>query len=258
MDDNQFIKELLESAGKLAMERFGKVSPAMKDNKTYVTEADLTIQSYLRKELERRFPGDGLVGEEQHLQKLPFEGKRYWIIDPIDGTASFVSGLPIWGIAIGLIDKFQPVAGFFYMPVTNDYFQTKDDGIVCRNDRPQAMKTHEPIHRESVLLTASRFHRRCRISPDYPGKIRSLGSSIAHICYTATGSADAFLLEEAYIWDLAAGLPLLTNNGGLLSYLHGSDFVITERLLSGEKAPYPLLGGPAETIDQFTDLISYI
>ncbi|MBN1873540.1 MAG: hypothetical protein JXA33_04860, partial [Anaerolineae bacterium] len=159
MYDVDFMKDLIRSAGTLAMEHFLKVKPAWKANQTYVTDADLAVQEYLKKRLDAHFPDDGIIAEEYDLQKPPTVGERYWVIDPIDGTSAFAAGLPVWGIAIGLVEGGDPIGGFFLLPTTGDLFYTTPDGQVWRNERSAHLKTPEPLHRESVLLTVSRFDR---------------------------------------------------------------------------------------------------
>ena len=257
MYDVNLIKSIVTTAGKVAMQYYLHVKPSWKENQTYVTEADLAVQDYLLQELDKYFPEDGIVGEENNLRKQPSSGKRYWILDPIDGTAAFTSGFPVWGIAMGLIYDGQPVGGCFYMPATDDLFITTPEGQVLRNGEPTRIKQPEPLHRESVLLVISRFHREFTLDPQYPGKVRCLGSAIAHLCYAATGSADAALAGTAgYIWDIAAALPMLKLNGGDWKFLNGETINLND-WLSGKPIQYPILGGHPETITAFQKVLHH-
>ncbi len=255
MNDVTLIKEILEAAGRIAMQPFMKVNPSFKANQTYVTEADLAVQAFLKQALDTHFPEDGIIAEENNLRHEPISGDRYWIIDPIDGTASFVAGLPVWGIGLGLMDGGKPVAGFFWIPMSQDFYHTTPEGAVYRNEQPTKIKTPAPLHRESLFLSFSRLHRRYTLSPHFPGKLRGLGSTIAHMCYVATGSADAALLGRVCIWDLAAGMALLVNNGGVLRYLHGPAVRLTD-LFSGEPTHAPMLCGHPEAVARFEALIT--
>ncbi len=250
------IKEIITAAGTLALTYFLEVTPAWKENATYVTAADLAVQTYLRERIEEAFPDDGIVAEENDLRKPPGGGDHTWVIDPIDGTASFSAGLPIWGVSIALVDGGHPIAGFFYSPVTRDLFHTAPDGRVYRNDRPMAIREPGPFHRETSLFIASRLHRYYTISRDYPGKLRNLGSSVAHLAYVATGSADAALVERVYVWDIASGMAMLKQNGGVLHYLDGTPVDLVP-LLNGDRVPLPMVGGHPQTVAAFTSLISY-
>jgi len=255
MYDITLIATFMKSAGERAMQYFRNVTPSWKANQTYVTEADVAVQAYLKEELERHFPDDGLIGEEHDLAKPPRAGDRYWIIDPIDGTASFVRGFPGWGIALGLFTSTQALGGFFYMPATGDFYATLPDGTVRRND--QIMPLHAPdlTSRETVLLTGARLHRAYTIAPEYQGKVRSLGSAIAHLCYVATGSADAAFMSRLAVWDLAAGLAMLKQNQGVLEYLDGTPVTVAE-LLRQRKSSQAMFAGHPDAVAYFRKLIA--
>lgn len=244
-------KRWLKEAGKLALGHFRNVEPSLKDNHTYVTEADLKVQAYLIDKIDKYYPDIGVLAEEDDLIKKPKNSESYFVIDPIDGTASFVSGLPVWGISFGVIHSGKPEAGYFYMPATGDFFYVEPRGKVYRNDSTTVLKPGKSIQPESLLLTISRTHKKVRIASDYPGKVRSLGSTAAHICYTATGSADASIVSGCYIWDLAAGLAMLNRNKGSAFYLNGDPFTLTDDLLSGGKLSMPLVLGSSCKVEYF-------
>lgn len=255
MYDITLIEEIIRSAGEIAMKHFGKVTPSWKENRTYVTEADLAVQEYLKEEFERRFPDDGIIAEEKDLAKEPRSGHRRWIIDPIDGTASFVRGFPVWGIAIALLEHSNPIGGFFYMPVTKEFFATMPDGTVYKNGQLAQIKAPEPFSRETVLLADARFCGSFSLAPGYKGKVRSLGATVAHLCYVASGSADAALLGDVHIWDIAAGFAMLFRNQGVLVYFNGTP-VSMEELLLNHNASDAILAGHPDTVKQFREFLS--
>ena len=258
MHEATLIELLLREGGKIAMDYYRKVKPAMKGNKTYVTEADLKVQDFLMKRLEREFPHDGFIGEEQNLSRKPSgDSKTSWVFDPIDGTAAFVHGFSEWGISIAKIRSGEPVSGYFYMPASNDLYSCTDRGDVLRNNEHTKLIKPKELYRESVLLTVSRMHQRYRIMPTYPGKIRSLGSTVAHLCYVATGSAHATLLGRVHLWDIAAGLAMLMKNGGELRYMSGLSVSLSD-LMTGEPAREPMLAGHASMIDRYLSVINEI
>lgn len=256
MVDVRMTRELLEGAGRLAMNHYMKVAPLRKANRSYVTDADFAVQAYLKKALEAQYPNDGIIAEEENLRQVPRSGNRYWIIDPIDGTASFVAGLPVWGVALGLVEDGRPVAGFFWIPVMQDFFYTTLEGIVYRNGRPTAIRAPESLHNESLMLAHGGLHKRYTISPQYPGKVRGMGSAIAHLCYVATGSANVALIPQVYIWDIAAGMALLLNNGGAMQYLNGENVSLAD-LFAGNPAPYPMLCGHPDAIAQYAPFVTF-
>jgi myo-inositol-1(or 4)-monophosphatase len=242
-----FVEDIITRAGELAMEHFLNVDPTWKENRTYVTEADLAVQAYLQASLEARFPEDGLIGEEAGLRKAPRAGGRTWIVDPIDGTSAFSGGLPVWGISIGVLEEGRPTAGFFYMPVTGDLFAVTAEGGVLRNGAPTQLKPPGPFHRETVFLVDSRFHHGYAMPPDFPGKLRSLGSAAAHLCYAATGCVEGAITREAHVWDIAAGVAMVLRSGGACRYLDGAPLDM-DALLMGDQLHLPLVVGHPETV----------
>ena len=250
-------KSWLETAGKIALKYFRNVNPSIKNDKTYVTEADLAVQSYLKKQIIENYPNAGILSEENNYSRESIDGETYFVIDPIDGTAMFVSGLPIWGIALGVVKSGRPIAGFFYMPPTMDFFCTETDGPVYLNGNQTHLKPFDKIRRESLLLIVSRAHKRFDINPEYPGKARCLGSTEAHICYVATGGADVALVSGSYIWDLAAGIAMLYRNGGIARYINGDDFYFSEELLKKRKLASPVLLGQNDSVQYFIDNVTY-
>ncbi len=250
------MREMLEAGGGIALRHFHRVDPKRKNDATYVTQADLEVQGYLQAELEKRFPGDGIIAEEQSLRRPPRGGHRYWAVDPIDGTAAFVSGLPVWGISVGLVDLAGPLAGFFFMPKTKDFFYSITGESAYRNGDRIQVKQPRSLNSETVLLAVSRFHRDYRIVADFGGKVRSLGSTAAHLCYVAAGGVDAVLVGRVRVWDIAAGLAVLRGAGGELRYLKSGKPVDLFELFPGERARQPMVGGHPSTIARFRRIIS--
>ena len=105
MLDHKLASELLKTAGDIAMKYYRKVTPSFKEDMSMVTEADRAVQDYLAGRFTQRFPSAGLIAEEDHLRKAPAECETSFVIDPIDGTASFVGGTPVWGVAVGVIGR---------------------------------------------------------------------------------------------------------------------------------------------------------
>jgi myo-inositol-1(or 4)-monophosphatase len=246
----------LKEAGALALQYYRNVKPSVKSDKTYVTEADLAVQSFLNEKIIKNYPDVGILSEEADYTRKPQDGETYFVLDPIDGTAMFVSGLPVWGISLGVIKSGKAIAGFFYMPATDDLYYTEIDGPVYLNESTTQLKPFTNGQRESLLLTVSRPHKLFDINTNYPGKIRSFGSTEAHICYVATGSADVAVVSKVYIWDLAAGIAMLYRNGGTARYFNGDEFFFSEELLSKGQLTSPILLGHEESIRFYLEYLN--
>src|SRR5690242_6882808 len=126
--DLQYAADLARGAGKIALEHWGKVERLTKTHiaasSEAVTEADRAAQRFIVNGLRKRFPDDGVVGEENDAgDAITFDVKNFagrcWVIDPIDGTNNFIAGLGMFCVCIGLLEAGQPVLGIVY-DVTRD------------------------------------------------------------------------------------------------------------------------------------------
>ncbi|MXZ04475.1 MAG: inositol monophosphatase family protein [Rhodothermaceae bacterium] len=252
---DELIRSLLETASRYAMEWFLRSSHQIKRDGSPVTAADEAIQKYLIKALTQHFPQDGIIAEENDIVRTPRQGSRYWTVDPIDGTVSFVAGIPSWAIALGLIEEGQPVAGFIRVPSTGDYFHSTGK-TVFRGDVVRSLSERTSLDADMILLTHTRPHQHYTLAESFPGRIFSLGTASIHLSLVATGGADIVLIGRDKIWDLAPGYAMLRANGGVLRYLDGSDCDLSV-LLDGRPAPLPMVGGPSVLVDQFFSHLDY-
>ena len=228
------VMNLLNVAGITAMEYFGFVTPRWKDSMSYVTDADLAVQHLIVEWLNHHYPDDGIIAEEEDLRKEPSTGSRYWSIDPME--------------------DYEPIVAFFSAPVTRDqYWALKGEGAY-RGEQRLSVRPPSSLHRESVLLSYSKLHRQNILSSKYPGKVRSLGSTIAHLCYAAAGNCDATLLTRVSLWDVAPGLLMLRESGGELWYVNGGQVSLKDMLTC--RAPALMIGGHPEMVRSFDALLS--
>jgi myo-inositol-1(or 4)-monophosphatase len=248
-----FAKGLAQAAGKLAMSYYGKANPILKYDHSLVTEADLAVQEYLCKELKASYPTHRFLGEEDIGSEVSGDvNEPIWVVDPVDGSAAFSKSLPIWGVAISLFDGPRAVLGVFFMPVTNELYAAKHGSEGMLNDRPIKVRD-EIVDNESLLLTYSRFHSDYTIN--FPGKLRSLGSTVAHIAYVARGASCGAVIGNVHVWDLAAGLVILEAAGGSIKTLSGKK-VDLSAYLSGEKIDQILIAAPNGQHREITDGMS--
>ena len=228
-------------AGQIALQAFNHVVARRKPDRSMVTEADLAIERLLVERIAARFPAHGIIGEEQ-TRRAP-DHEFVWALDPLDGTAAFIAGLPIWGVSLGLLRHGQPYLGVVAFPLLNDYYWAGPSGGAFWNGQPIHVaepRAHTP---DDWLSTPSNTHRRYAI--DFVGKTRSIGATVGSFCYTARGSAIGGLIQTFGIWDIAAGLAILAAAGGTASQLGGAPLDLPS-LLDGRTFRGPvLLGAPA-------------
>lgn len=189
-----------------------------------VTIADREAEDLAREWIERRFPGDGVLGEERGAVRP--DAKRRWLIDPIDGTRSFVRGVPLWGTLIAVAEGDQVLAGAMYCPALNDSVAAAlGCGAWWNGTRCQVSSVDE-FSGATVLTTDSRFPT----SPKRRAAWQQLaaGAGVSRTwgdCYgyllVATGRAEAMVDDEVSPWDAAALYPIITEAGGVFTDWRG-------------------------------------
>ncbi|MCS0502295.1 3'(2'),5'-bisphosphate nucleotidase CysQ [Ancylobacter mangrovi] len=203
----------------LAMFRTG-VKSWSKHNDSPVTEADLAVDVMLRERLSLIGPDYGWLSEETVDEPSRLSRRRVWIVDPIDGTRSYMSGGLDWCVEAALVEDGRPIAGALFAPATEELFVAVQGGGATRNGLPIRVSERNfaagamvdgPAQWQSHIKGHDTFHRVPRI--------RSLALRIARV---ATGELDAaFASPNGNDWDLAAADLLVHEAGGRLTTLDG-------------------------------------
>lgn len=242
-DLTQFAMEVIRRSGEEALSYYGKGKPNLKFDDELITEAELHLTEFYQDQLRAHFPEHQVFEGRQENKGYTHEGKRYvWIYDALDGVANFQAGIPIWGISLALLENFWPIFGMFYMPATGDLFQAQAGGKAFWGDKEIRVSAQEDINDESLLLTYSRFHQHYHST--FPGKIRDLGCTSAHICYVATGRAEAAVIANESYRDLAAARVILEAAGGEIYKMDGSEFLLDEYIDGQRIDDHLLVVGP--------------
>jgi myo-inositol-1(or 4)-monophosphatase len=252
----QFAMEVIRRSGEEALAYYGKGNPHIKFDQELVTEADSHLMEFFQDQLHAHFPEHQVFKNNQANTEYTHDAKRYlWIFDPLDGVANFQAGIPIWGTSLALIENFWPIFGVFYMPATGDFFHARAEKKAFLAKEEVNVSNQKNINDESLLLTYSRFHHNYRTT--FPGKIRDLGCTGAHICYVAMGRAEAAVIANESFQDLAAAGIILEAAGGKICKMNGSDFFLNEHL-DGQKISEPLLVMAPGIYSQLRDCIEEI
>jgi myo-inositol-1(or 4)-monophosphatase len=236
--DLEELKGWLREAGDIARGMFNSVSGHRKADQTYVTEADFAVERLLVERLAVRYPEYGMLGEEQ--ARTGTDREFVWALDPIDGTASFVAGLPIWCISLGLLRAGTPFMGVLSFPLMDDWYWAMPGEPAYRNGQVLQVAPDRTWDSEDWIAVPSNSHRRFTI--DFPGKTRGLGATAAAICYAARGSAVGALTVRSSLWDYAAALAVLHAAGGVAIGLSGEPLATAE-LLDGRVQREPIVCG---------------
>ncbi len=250
--DFEWLERVVRAAGQIALRHFRATTATRKEDNTLVTVADGEIERYLRGVLGEAFPDDTILGEE--MRTKAGNSDRAWAIDPIDGTSAYAAGLPVWGVSVGILVGGESVAGVFYMPLIGEYYWS-DGHTAWLNGQVIHVDDSGRVDDETLLCVTSEAHRHYRV--EFIGKMRAFGSSAAHICYVARGTAAAAVLGHLALWDVAGTLPILRAAGGDLAYLpDGGGVFDLMTWTGGRKSPRPLLAGAPWTLDYFAGRIS--
>lgn len=247
-------EDLAREAGKVVLRYFGGVVAAeRKADGTPVTAADREAEALLRERIHARYPDHGILGEE-FGEHAPGAAIR-WILDPIDGTRSFMRGVPLFGVLIGIEVRDTPAVGVAHFPALGETVSA-GTGLGARwNGRPARVSGVEELNAALVLTTDV---ERLRFSPWRHGWLRLAGgAAFARTwgdCYghvlVATGRAEIMVDPILSPWDAAPLLTILTEAGGRFTDLdgtatiHGGSGISTNRLLH-EAALEMLNGRPA-------------
>jgi histidinol-phosphatase len=231
--NNQELKELLDfavdlarRAGDITYRHFkGSFVAERKADNSFVTVADREAESYLRARIARAFPDDSILGEEEGEQAGA--SNRRWILDPIDGTYSFVHGVPLYGVLIGLEIEDQPVLGVVNLPALNELIYAARGQGCFWNGEPAHVSTTSSLDQSLLLCTDFGVCERYGFGPataELQRQVhsrRTWGDAYGHML-VATGRADIMLDPIMNVWDCAPLLPILEEAGGRFSDWDGT------------------------------------
>lgn len=191
-----------------------------------VTIADREAERVARAWLAERFPNDGLVGEEFGEERP--QAARRWILDPIDGTKSFVRGVPLWGTLVACCEGDTVLAGAACFPAVNEIVVAAQGEGCWWNDSRAQVSTVNTLAQSTALITDERF-------PDHPARraqwralaqrariVRTWGDCYGYLL-VATGRAELMVDDIANSWDAAAVYPIITEAGGVFTAWNGED-----------------------------------
>jgi myo-inositol-1(or 4)-monophosphatase len=212
------------------MPRFNQVGFSFKDDGSLVTDADTAMQKAVMKELAKRWPECHLLGEEmteEHQQGLlEAENQGLWILDPLDGTTNFSSGIPIFSVSLALVQNAEVRLGLIYDPVRDECFTAiKDQGAWLNGKR---LKLNGAARRDLKQCVAQVDFKRLpgtlasRLAAEHPfASQRNFGSGALDWCWLATARSQLYVHGGQKLWDHAAGQLILQEAGGCANNFSG-------------------------------------
>ncbi|MBN9547154.1 MAG: inositol monophosphatase [Alphaproteobacteria bacterium] len=225
-------------AGRPLIRDFGELENlqiSMKGPADFVTTADKRTERILIEELTKARPGYGFLGEEGGVVEGKDKTHRF-IIDPIDGTLNFMHGIPQFAISIGLEREGQLVSGVIYNPVTDDLFMAEKGHGAFLNDKRLRVAARKELG-PSVIATGLPFmgkegHARALAEMgtvmNATAGIRRMGAASLDLAYVAAGRFDGFWEHGLQPWDMAAGILLVKEAGGVITDMHGGEQMLAK------------------------------
>jgi len=233
------LNDLVRSAGKIALDHFGKVTINYKADNTVVTEADLAVEKFLSQTLLSLLPSSRFLGEEGVGSNKGVESEYLWIVDPIDGTSGYSRGLPIWGVSVALYKNYEPYLASVYFPIVDGHFWLDTEKRAFLNGRElPGISGESVIQHNSFVCVPSNLFRDCGLSINM--KTRSFGSSCFHILQVARDAAFATVLCNLGIWDVAAAEAIAEAVGAGMFDIKGAKISLSE-MVKTNKIPEPLI-----------------
>ncbi|NJL82775.1 MAG: inositol monophosphatase [Chloroflexaceae bacterium] len=225
--------EAAQAAGGILRDRWGQLQSIEEKGRAgdLVTEADKEAETAILAILERHFPDHAFLAEESGLLAQP-RSDYLWAIDPLDGTTNYAHGYAIAAVSIGLLFDGQPWVGVVYNPFTNELFRAaKGLGATC-DRRPLQVSATLNLG-QSLLVTGFAYDRRETTDNNYAEfcylthltqGVRRSGSAALDLASVAAGRLDGYWERGLSLWDIAAGIVLVQEAGGLVSAYDGSAF----------------------------------
>lgn len=209
-----------------------------KSDQTPVTIADREAEQILRKRIRKSFPHHAILGEEEG--ETPGDASYRWIVDPIDGTKSFIAGVPLYGTLVGVEVRGEPSVGVIYLPALDDMVAAAN-GLGCTwNGRPCHVSPVDDIA-QALVVTSSIV--RCQQRSDAFDNLAKItrqqatwGDAFGY-ALVATGRAEVMMDSVASAWDVAPMLPIMREAGGHFTdwngraTIHGGEGVATNAAL---------------------------
>ena len=200
-----------EKASKILIRDFGeleKLQVSKKGPKDFVTNSDIKVEKIIIEELKKARPHFSIISEENGIKKNK-DKSNTWIIDPIDGTVNFLHGIPHFAISIALQNNNEIISGLIFDPIKNELFYAeKDNGAFFNNQRIRVSKRNNI---DECLFALGKIENRFNFT------FRRTGCAALDMAYVAAGRFDGYFQKKLNIWDVAAGILIVKEAGGIIN-----------------------------------------
>ena len=201
-----------EKASKILIRDFGEIENLQVSRKgpnDFVTNSDIKTERIIIDELKKAKPNYSIISEEYGVE-INKDEKNTWLIDPIDGTINFLHGIPHFAISIALKSNNEIVSGIIFDPIKNElFFAEKNNGAYFNNQRIRVSRKNKI--NDCLFVTGGKI----KIEPDLT--YRRSGCAALDMAYVASGRYDGYFQNNLKIWDIAAGIILIKEAGGIIN-----------------------------------------
>ena len=253
--DLALIREAALKAGDIAMGYFRKNPDVWyKGGRSPVTEADISVNTYLNEKLSAARPGYGWLSEENEDDRAQRRQDRVFVVDPIDGTRAFVNGEDVWCVSIAVVEAGVPLAGVLVCPARGEVFEAAEGAGATKNGEKITVSGAESARIVSMPQTVYRH-----LPESFAGTIKRaphIPSLAYRVAMVADGRLDATLVKPgSHDWDLAAADLILRKAGGALLDREGKPVRYNKKsvshglLIAGPERILPELKNVARAID---------
>ena len=201
-----------EKASKILIRDFGEIENLQVSKKgpaDFVTNSDLKVEKIIIEELKKARPNYSIISEENGIEDNK-DKENVWIIDPIDGTINFLHGVPHFAISIALKSNNEIVSGLIFDPIKNEIFYAeKNNGAFFNNHRIRVSKKNDVD--DCLFATGGKVEKEIDLI------YRKSGCAALDMAYVASGRFDGYFQNNLNLWDIAAGIILVNEAGGVLN-----------------------------------------
>ena len=233
-----FTFKIARNAGKLLMDYYNSnedLNIHYKKDSSIVSLADIESEKLIRNAIKEKFPEHSILGEEKGFT----EGKSeyIWYIDPLDGTTNYSIHYPFFCISIALCKKTDPLLSVVYFPPQNELFYAVKNKGAFLNNKKLKVSPERSLKNAIIAFSNSRDEGQIRqIAKIFlkfkllKQKLRHFGSAALEMCYVASGRISAFFSLGTNIWDVAAGMLLVKEAGGIITNLKGDNILLDRNI----------------------------
>ncbi len=246
-------EQAAQAGAETLLDWIGRFRVTEKGPADLVTEADAASQEAIRRVLVAAVPDHAFVGEEG-IQAADPEAEYCWLADPLDGTTNYVHQVPHYAVSLALVHRGRPIAGVVLDPISRETFSAAQGRGAFLNGAP--IHTSHVSELSQALVAASFSARVAADSPEIDQftaallncqAVRRTGSAALNLAYVAAGRFDGFWAQSTKSWDVAAGVLLVEEAGGIVTRMDGGPFDL--------RMPYPVASANEDLHARFRDLL---